>query len=86
MTDLWSLRQEILLLVSVASFLSPASPQRQDVYLQRWEATGFTWRILWNIPRNSCLFAIAAYIAQHSAEVTWDVDTRCTARPNYPSS
>lgn len=56
MTDLWSLRQEILLLVSVASFLSPESPQRQDVYLQRWEATGFTWRIC------GTFHAIVAYL------------------------
>lgn len=28
MTDLWSLGQEVLLLVSVASFLSPASSQK----------------------------------------------------------
>lgn len=34
---------------------------------------------------NNCLFAIAVYIVQHSAKITWDVDKKCTVWPDYSS-
>lgn len=41
--------------------------------------------ISWKLQCNNCLFAIAVYIVQHSAKITWDVDKKCTVWPDYSS-
>lgn len=67
MTNSRHLRQEILLLVSGASFLSTAPSERQDVLLQRERLPALLGWIFWKILCNNGLFATAAYIEQHSA-------------------
>lgn len=85
MTDLWSLRQEILLLVSVAGFLFPASSRGKMFIRKDGRLPAFLGWILWKIPHNNCPFAIVTHIV-HIRQVSWDVDTKCIAWPNYLSS